>query len=584
MTVKTSYVVGLLITTMMIFLYGFSPIAKKTDKYPQDYFINPITHHLRLSGTFGELRTGHFHSGIDIKSPDGRSGHPVVAAAGGTVARIKVSAGGYGRAIYLRHPNGYTTVYAHLKRFAQPIEQWVKAQQYRRKSFEVDLYPTDGQFRFEQGDLIGLMGNSGASSGPHLHFEIRKTLTQQPINPLLFGLPVRDNTPPRMYQLKVYSLNDKLETLSDRTFSLRSEGPNRYRLPIDTLIVAAWRVGFGLQVFDLLDHTPNRNGIYRLRMYVNDSLWYVFEMERFSFAQTRYLNAHADYAARICCKDWFNRTYLLPGNRLKAYPHWSGQRGALPLYKKRPTHVRLLAEDAHGNQSELTFWIRRGQVKPPPPRSYNAHIPWASGGTFRTDGLVLHVPKSALYQDLYLYCDVQTHTDKSLLSPLFQVGSPEIPLHRWANIGLSATKMLPAALRDKAFVGWYTPEGKLMSCGGQWQSDGMLHAQVRQLGYFTIGIDTIPPQIKPVTFSTNMKGYSQMRFRITDNQPTTGKARGLRYRATVDGQWILMEYDAKSNLLIHRFDGRIGKGEHSLRIEVTDDRGNTTLWENTFVR
>lgn len=567
----------------LVALCAFSPITDKSDKYPQGYFAAPVPFELYLSGTFGELRSGHFHSGLDIKSPDGRVGHPVLAAAEGTVVRIKVSAGGYGRALYLRHPNGYTTVYAHLHRFADPIEEWVKAQQYRRESFEVDLYPPAGQFTFRKGEPIGQMGNSGSSSGPHLHFEVRDTRTQEPINPALFGFEIADHTPPGMRQLKVYALNDRLETIGEQLFRLRKNG-RHYRLPEDTLVVGAWRVGFGLKVYDQHDHVPNLNGIYGLRMYVNDSLWYAFEMERFSFAQTRYLNAHVDYAARVRDRAWFNRTWLLPGNRLEAYPHVSGQRGALPLYRNRPAHVRLVAEDPWGNQSELTFWIRRGEVTPPPPRPYNYHIDWATGGTVRLDGLRLHLPKGALYEDLYLQCDIQNDTDAAHYAHRYRLASPEVPVHRWAELAIAPARTLPPRLRSKAFVGWIDDSGQLVSCGGTWHDDGMLHAHVRQLGDFTIGIDTVPPTVEPVSFSRDMRGRSQMRFRIMDNQPVTGRARGLRYRATVDGRWILMEYDAKKDLLIHEFDGRIGPGEHHLRIVVTDDRGNRTTQTYTFIR
>ncbi len=564
-------------------MWAFSPITDKADKYPQGYFTSPVPFALYLSGTFGELRSGHFHSGIDIKSPDGRVGHPVRAAAAGTVVRIKVSASGYGRALYLRHPNGYTTVYAHLHRFAEPIEEWVKTQQYRRESFEVDLYPEAGRFTFQKGERLGLMGNSGSSSGPHLHFEVRDTRTQEPINPILFGLEVADHTPPRMRQFKVYALDDKLQVIGEQLFGLRKRG-KYYRLAQDTLVVGAWRVGFGLKVYDHHDHVPNSNGIYGLRMYVDDSLWYAFEMERFSFAQTRYLNAHVDYAAYVRDKGWFNRTWLLPGNRLKAYPHISGSRGALPLYRHRPARVRLVAEDPWGNASELVFWIRRGEVAPPPPRLYNFHIDWAKGGTIRLDGLRLHFPKGALYEDLYLQCDVQNDTEPTHYAHLYRLASAEVPVHRWSRLAIAPARPIPAHLRNKAFVGWLDEQGRLVSCGGSWQPDGMLHTHIRQLGSFTIGIDEVAPTIEPVSFVRDMRGRRTMRFRITDNLPVTGKAQGLRYRATVDGRWILMEYDAKKDLLIHHFDGRIGPGEHLLRIEVTDDRGNRTVWESTFIR
>ena len=258
---------------LSIVLLGFSkePITP-LNKYPQDYFRSPIDQAIRLSGTFGELRSNHLHSGIDIKAANGKTGQPIYAAAEGYIARIKVSSSGYGNALYIVHPEGYMTVYAHMQNFSKSVADYVKKQQYVKQSANVDLYLGPETFKLNKGEQIGKLGVSGRSFGPHLHFEIRDNKTQKPINPLLFGLKMEDHIAPKMHQLKVYSLNDKKETLSTKTFDLQKNG-NRYTVKGDTLTIGAWRAGFALKVYDHHDGVSNWNGIYALDMYKNCLLY-----------------------------------------------------------------------------------------------------------------------------------------------------------------------------------------------------------------------------------------------------------------------------------------------------------------------
>ena len=293
----------LLLSTLLLFLWAFKMSDPPTDeKYPVDYFHAPVSHTLLLSGTFGELRPNHFHAGIDIKSSKGVAGDPVFAAADGYVSRIKVDESGYGNAVYINHPNGYTTVYAHLDRFSDGLAVYVKKLQYQKKSFEVDLNPGHGEFQVLQGEQLGIMGNSGSSNGAHLHFEVRKTSTQKPVNPLLFGFKVADHVKPKMHSLKAYFLNDKLEERGSKEFSLKKIRNGHYRIKGDTLTLAAWRAGFALKVYDHFDRVSNWNGIYSLKMYQDDLLVYDFDMEEFSFNESLYINAHCDYEERVTKK------------------------------------------------------------------------------------------------------------------------------------------------------------------------------------------------------------------------------------------------------------------------------------------
>ncbi|RLD20758.1 MAG: hypothetical protein DRI69_05645 [Bacteroidetes bacterium] len=548
-------------------------------KYPTDYFELPLNRSVLLSGTFGELRPGHFHSGIDIKSLKGTSGEIVSASAQGFIARIKVAPGGYGNAIYIAHPNGYTTVYAHLDHFDETVAAYVKEKQYELKKFSVDLYPKPTQFQLNKGQLIGYMGNSGSSSAPHLHFEIRRTSGQVPINPFLFGLQVTDKVRPDIGKLQVYYLSEDLKQIDVREYPLLRTASGRYTIA-DTLSEGAWRVGFALKTTDKMDGAPNRNGIYELQMQVDDDPRFSFALNEVPFSKTRYLNAHIDYAARQKKKGYYHRCFKLPGNALDIYSRYKNN-GVVKLYSNQSQKVSIEVNDINGNISTVTFFIKRDADMSA------SQIPAAE---FSADNEgSLSITKSNFKCTigtgaLYAQTGIDYRTEKSgqnHYSALHHIGSENIPLHKYISISIKPED-LPSALRDKAFVGRLDEE-VITNYGGKY-SNGYFTASVREFGNYTIEVDTTSPMIKPIQFSSKMQGASRMRFSITDNMPIGGKARGLRYNAHVDGKWILMEYDAKKDMLTHRFDERISTGDHEIVLKVRDDRGNVAEFRRTFTR
>ncbi|MEI6750053.1 MAG: M23 family metallopeptidase, partial [Bacteroidota bacterium] len=222
-------IVRLIIITIVFGSFTIPLTAQKI--LPKDYFISPLDTLLQVTGTFGELRLNHFHSGVDFRTHE-REGLPVHAVADGKVVRIKVSPFGFGRALYIDHPNGYTTVYGHLQKFSPELERYVRKEQFRQQSFDVDVFPTSA-IKVKQGDTIAFSGNSGGSFGPHLHFEIRNTKSERPINPLFFGLPVTDTVPPfiNLFQAlpvgKSSSVNDSIVPV---TFAVSKDSMNIYHL------------------------------------------------------------------------------------------------------------------------------------------------------------------------------------------------------------------------------------------------------------------------------------------------------------------------------------------------------------------
>ena len=570
-------------TMRFLFILLLFAVNGNHKNYPQDAFISPVNHKILLSGTFGELRSNHFHSGIDIKSSNGGVGDPILAIADGYVSRIKIAGGGYGNALYLRHPNGYTSVYCHLHDLAPELADYVKRQQYARKSFSVDLYPPEGQFTVTQGQEIGHMGTSGYSFGPHLHFEIRSSASERPINPLLFGFEMQDTRAPRMHKLKLYTLNDRHETTDERTVDLHNLGGNRYGVAGDTLTLAAWRAGLALKVFDHHNGVSNWNGVYKLDVTVDGRPTYGFEMEDFSFAQTRYLNAHVDYCEQKTDKSLYHRTYRLPGNELDIYTTVVGD-GIMELSNRRAARVEMRAGDVDGNVATLTFWLKRGEVTAPASAPYNYVLLQDQANEIDNGALRLTARTGTFYENVYLAYQSLRDGSDGYHSNVHHLGDPLVPVHRYFDLSIRPTGTVPAALRDKVYLA-ECRDGDFSSHGGKWDG-AWFTAPVRSFGDFALRVDTLPPTITPVSFSRDRSRSSKMSFKISDNLPTSSKARGLRYRGTVDGQWVLFEFDAKKDLLTHRFDERLprGSGEHELRLEVTDDRGNVATYERTFVR
>lgn len=548
------------------------------NKYPTDYFAAPIANvPLLLAGTFGELRPNHFHAGIDIK---GVVGTPIYAAADGYVSKISVSGNGYGKMLLLAHPNGYATLYAHMDQFSPEINAFVKAVQYEKERFELDLNLSPTQFPLKKGDKIGTIGMTGATLGPHLHFEIQDIKNNDPINPLLFGLKVLDTKPQKMHQLKVYYLNEKNETFGSQIHTLTKKDAT-YAVVGDTLCLPAEKTGFGIKVFDHMDHVDNWNGVYALSLTQDDSLIYQFDFETFPNLDTRYLNAHLDYEEQIRKNGYFNRCFRLANNKLPIY-HNKKNDGIISLKKKQVHKMEIITTDLHGNDTKLRFWIKQDSLlRSHPSGSYNYFLPCKEENIIEDKGLIVYFPYDTFYENLYFRYQKTEENSSHICSPVYQIHNTKTPVHKYFSVYIQPTK-LPAELKHKAFIAFCNENGTTINYGGEWKDD-MLRAEVLSLGDYCIMIDTIAPSIKPVLFKPSMKGYKKITFKISDNIVGSKNVTPLKYRATIDGHWILMEYDAKNRLLTHTFEKSIAKGKHHLHLSVTDAMNNQKIFEKDFV-
>ncbi len=557
-------------------------------QYPQGYFASPVAGKLELAGSFGELRGNHFHAGIDI-APTDSGNEPIFAAAEGYIARIRTQENGYGQSVCIAHPNGYTTLYAHLHDFSSEIKDYLRKKQYENELFEQDLVlqPTDIPIR--QGQQIGRMGNRGASRGEHLHFEIRETKTDKAVNPLHFGFNVPDKVPPRFAELKIYLLDDKKQVVGKRYFDPKRKVPGLYEISEDTLDIAAPNVAFAIEATDVHDGNSGVNGIYSLELKENDTTVYKYKAEKFTLEETRYLNAHVDYLEHYTRKVFFHRAFRLPGNQLSMYeslkndgiiplPIVSGS--AISIADSVCKKITLIATDINGNASTLSFVVRpREQKNWLTEKPYTYFFPFDKESVIKPDdGSFFYFPKGCLYENLNMRFG-QSYTEGGQFSATYQLHEVQTPLQYDFRIGIKPIN-LPDSLRSKAYIAYCTrTDGRTTTCGGTWDKDGFLTTKNSKFGNYSIEVDRVPPSIRPEDFAAKMMKSDMLSFKISDNI----EGRPVHYRAEMDGKWFLMELDGKYDLLYTRLkdlpEALITEGSHTLKLTVTDDRGNAKVFE-----
>ena len=325
-------------------------------EYPKNYFQKPLDIPLILAGTFGELRSNHFHAGIDIKTQK-REGLPVFAIADGYVSRIKIQHWGYGKALYITHPNGYTSVYAHLQKFGSKIESFVKKKQYEKESYTIQLFPNKTLLKVRKGDIIAYSGNTGGSTAPHLHFEIRDTKTEKIINPLLFGIEIKDNIKPEIKSAYAYPLGDFSQVnQSENPVKLQITKQENGDLVADK-IYALGVIGIGVKSFDRLNGAHNKNGIYNLDLYVNNEKIYNHCLETFSFAEGKYINLHLDYEHYKKRYEKIQRCFVIPSNKLSIYGNLINS-GQINIDDGMNYVIEVIASDIKGNKTTLTIPVQ----------------------------------------------------------------------------------------------------------------------------------------------------------------------------------------------------------------------------------
>lgn len=549
-------------------------ISYSQKKYPKNYFRSPLDIPILLSGSFGELRSNHFHSGLDIKT-QGKQGLSVFSAAEGYVSRIKVQQYGYGKAIYITHPNGYTTVYGHLKKFASKIEQYVKSVQYNKESYATgNLFFKEDQFPLEKGEIIGFSGDTGGSGGPHLHFEIRDTTTEHVINPLLFGIAVKDSLPPTIRGLKVYALsNNSRINQQNKDFVLPIKKVSKGNYIADR-IAANSTIGFAIDVYDKFNGAYNKNGIYSLEMLVNGKRFYYHDVETFSFAESKFLNLHIDYKHYKKYKRRYQKSYKETANKLSTYENLINN-GKINVQPNTNYQIKIIAKDFAGNKSSLRIAVvgrQNNTIFSQQPDTTNYKIVKQKFRKFNLDKFSVAFPKNTFYKNTFL--------DLSYKNGIAKVHTPTIPLDKSFTLTFDVSNYSESEKQQLYIANLEYP--KYPRYQYTRKRDSTFFTTTKSLGNYTLKIDTIKPKIKLLYWKDNqwISKFSTLKAKISD------KGSGIKnWRATIDGEWVLMEFNHKKGILTYNFnDKKLVGSKHIFKLVVSDNVGNTNEVNATFYK
>ena len=542
-----------------LFLYSFLVGLSLSAQTMLDtmYFDSPIKHDVVLAGSFGELRTSHFHAGLDIKpSKFNISGDSLFVAAPGYISRIKIQTGGYGRVLYVDHPNGYTSVYAHMMEFKDSIEQYIQKMQLASQSYEIDIYPQKGKISLPRGAFIGLLGNSGRSYGAHLHFEIRNTVSETPINPMLFGIGPKDNIAPDLSSVTIHGLSLNHQETHFSNYPTEKVDNHKYTINKGAVSIPAWRIGVLLQGWDRMDGASNKNGIYKIQMSVDDTLRYGVTMDSVNWDETAYIKTHIDYTDKKDNKRTTVRCYPMPGNELNIYES-TNRNGIVRLYSSEARKIEIKASDFSGNISSILFDVKRSNKMIKNTSSFEKLIKYNSPYNFKLGSCHMSIAANTLDRDLYLNYSESIDKDHTIYSihrdsnPLYKPMKATIPIMN-----------IDSLLFDKLCAVLIEEDGNLTFKDGTIVGDS-LSFKTNVFGDYRLHVDTIPPSITPIQTSLN----DDLSFIVKDN------ISNVTINAYIDGQWIISPFKILNHtLLIPKKEFRAGQKE--LKIIAIDEIGN----------
>lgn len=545
------------------FLFTFSQ-----KNYKKNDFISPLKIPLVLSGTFGEIRTNHFHAGIDIPTNQ-KTGYPIYACADGYVSRIKVSPWGFGKAIYINHENGLTTVYAHLESFNNTIQKYILKEQYKKKKFSLDMSLDKNTFLVNQGEIIGYSGSSGNSTGPHLHFEVRESKLQKPINPLNFSFPIKDETKPIIKSIFIYKKNENGDFKKIE-----------YRVKNNTIKpnITSGEFGIGIETHDKNDLSSIKTGINEIKIFLNQQLYYHFKLDGFLFSEKRYVNSHIDYRERISTKRKIHKCFLEKHNKLKNAYLEIKNTGLLNNLNNGKNEFKIIVFDSYNNSSEVTFILNyeNKDVEKKIKQNKKQHKYYINSDedfTFNTKSIDIMIKKENLYSDCYFIFKeiVEENKNNSYL-----IGDANIPIHKGVSISIKPDYYINS---DKNTLAIGQLKNNNWSYIKSYWKNEKLHGTIKKFGTFTIIEDKIKPTIKATNLEEDMKDKKSIKFKVRDNFS------GIDYyEANLNGEWILLEYDAKNNLLEHFFYGDPTNKKQKLTLIIKDGLGNSNKKEFYFKR
>lgn len=544
---------------------------------------HPMDLPVEVAGNFMELRNNHFHSGIDLKTR-GRAGQPVRSTGEGWVSRIKISPWGYGKAVYIDHPTGFTTVYAHLDRLNGQLASTLLDLQYTGRSFSLDKYFRKGELPVQQGEVIAFSGNTGGSTAPHLHYEVRRTADQRALDPEAHGIEALDRVPPTLTGIRIHPL-DSNSSVSPYPagavgFIVNKVNDSTYVLKPGTNAAARGVVGLSVNAIDRYSNSHNTCGIRSLQVSVDGRTVCDIVLDEVDFGVQRHANAYMDYGLFKDKNMHYNRCYKLPNNRLDVYGGAIAP-GRIAVEPGKSHAVQVIATDRSGNASTLTFVLQGATAEEaaawPTPRTAGNLYRHDRPNELREPGMRFALPAHALHEDSWLRT-AQAPAPARAMAPLFTIQDASTPLLLAGELSIEVPGAVPDELAPK-LLAVRMVNGRPVAEGGRF-AEGRVTASVRTLGQFTVMADTTPPVLAPVGLHADMKGRNGFQVRVRDDLSGVDQ-----WHAQLDGQWILMEYEPKTRTLEHSFDKYSdAPGTRTFTLEVSDERGNRSSITRTFTR
>ena len=565
-----------------LFLTLFSSaLAAQSDSipvYPKADFIPPLDIPLMLAGSFGEPRPSHFHMGMDIRTNE-KEGLHVYAVGDGYVSRVGVSPNGYGNVLYITHPNGYTTVYGHLSRFNDVISAYVRREQYAKEDFSVDITFKPNEITVRRGEIVAYSGNTGASGGPHLHFEIRDAM-ERAINPLDFGFRVDDHVAPVIGGIKLYPMDETRYSAEGFRAPVTALG-GKYTLKNGVQKVNATAVGIAVNTFDHMDEKLHTFCPYNVKLYQDDALIFEYKVDRVGFDFTRCILAQVDYP--IFLREGsrsYQKCFLERNNALPSFYYHVRNYGIIALPDTEVHHIKVVVTDHAGNSTQLDAKLQYSEdanTFKTKKLNYNTILSPSRDNVIADDDFKMKIPAQTLMDSMYVsYSDTLTG-QKGVYSKVIKIDQAYDQLLGYADISIKPIG-LPDELRDKAMIVWKDWRGNIAPRGSKWEGN-MLTGKCREFGTFFIMVDTTAPRVTPVNIlkGKNMRALKNITVRMGDN--LSGIA---SYKAYIDGKWELMSFDGKTATARMVLPDTLTAGEHIFKMIVTDDRNNQTEYSVNF--
>ena len=566
-----------------ILLFLFLSIAVAcvhAQEYPTDYFAQPMTIAVNMAGDFAEIRSNHFHSGLDLRT-DGKEGAKVYAPADGYVSRINISAWGGGKVLYITHPNGYKTVYMHLSAFCGTIGEYVRNYQYANKVYAFDVELPKDSIRVHKGDVVALSGNTGGSAGPHLHYEIRRAEDDQPINPLYFGLKYEDRVAPIIDNIKVYSATEhgyvgkgrREVTLAER----KRKGKSYVTVKTDTVAVCG-RFYTGIYTYDRMEPSArNRNGVESIDLYVDGVLFWHYNVGTFLFSETRAINAIIDYPQFRRTGEYYILTRHLRGNR-NSFGHATNGTGYMEFADGGLHRLEYRVSDYKGNTTRRVFFVRGTAAQAATDSAGGDHakrpISYYKRFTMLENGFRVVINPGTIYENDYIVHRVQR--DAAGLTEQHTIGLERhaLPPHEPILVAMPIPDKVDSETRDKLVI--VCVDGKRCTACPTRIEGTTLCATSRSFGGFAVRLDTVAPTVKAVNFAEG-KAFSGRQLTVKIGDDLSGVE---KYECILNGEWALAEHDGKTSSLA--VDATLmRRGLNSVTFRVTDAVGNST--EQTWI-